>query len=103
MGFVGRVIDRNGVSIKSVHIKIASEWRYPLTKKIWNLFRLLNYHREHIPQFAHLSEPLYKFASKLKSGKRTLPVKLLKLFDAIKKLIVEAPFWITQMKTIHLF
>ena len=51
----------------------------------------VNYHREHIPQFAHLSEPLYKFASKAKSGKITLPAELLDLFETINNLIIEAP------------
>ena len=92
--FPGRVVDRNGVSIKPVHVKIAFEWPIPSKKKnLESFLGFVNFHHEHIPQFAHLSEPLYKFASKSKSGKITLPVELLELFDAIKKLIVEAPIF----------
>ena len=70
--FFGRVVARNGVSIKPAHVKIASEWPIPSKRKILESFLgFVNYHREHIPQFAHLSEPLYKFASKSKSGKIT--------------------------------
>ena len=43
---------------------------------------MANFHRKHIPQFAHLSEPLYKFALKTKSGKITLPVELLSIVEA---------------------
>ena len=86
------MVDRNGVSIKPAHIKIATEWPVPSKKKdLESYLGFVNYHREHIPQFAHLSEPLYKFASKAKSGKITLPAELLDLFETIKNLIIEAP------------
>ena len=85
------MVDRNGVSIKPDHIKIAAEWPVPSKKKdLESSLGFVNY-REHKPQFAHLSEPLYKFASKAKSGKITLPAELLDLFETIKNLIVEAP------------
>ena len=86
------MVDCNGVSIKPAHIKIATEWPVPSKKKdLESFLGFVNYHREHIPQFAHLSEPLYKFASKAKSGKITLPAELLDLFETIKNLIIEAP------------
>ena len=50
-----------------------------------------NYHRDHIPQFAHFSEPLYRFVTKSKSGKITLSDELLELVESIKTLIVNAP------------
>ena len=62
--FLGSVVDRNGVSIKPAHIKIATQWPVPSKKKdLESYLGFVNYHREHIPQFAHLSEPLYKFTS----------------------------------------
>ena len=86
------MVDHNGVSIKPVHVEIASEWPIPCKKKdLESFLGFVDYHRDHIPRFAHLSKPLYKFAPKSKSGKITLLVESLELFDAIKELNVEAP------------
>ena len=75
--FLGHVVDRNGVSIKPAHIKIATEWPVPSKKKdLESFLGFVNYHHEHIPQFAHLSEPLYKFASKAKSAKNNFTCRI---------------------------
>ena len=56
-----------------------------------SFFSFANYHRDHIPQFAHFSEPLYKFVTKSKSGEIALYDELLELVESIKTLIVNAP------------
>ena len=90
--FLGRIVDKNGVAIKPAHIKIASEWPVPAKKKdLESFLGFANYHRDHIPQFAHFSEPLYRFITKSKSGKITLSDELLELVESIKTLIVNAP------------
>ena len=90
--FLGRIVDKNGVAIKPAHIKIASEWPVPTEKKnLESFLGFANYHCDHIPQFAHLCEPLYKFITKSKSGKITLSNELLELVESIKTLIVNVP------------
>ena len=68
--FLGRVVDSEGVSIKPAHIKQIEEWPVPSAKKeLESFLGFVNYHRDHVPKFAHLSEPLYKFVSRSPGGK----------------------------------
>ena len=90
--FLGRVVDSEGVSIKPAHIKQIEEWPVPSTKKeLESFLGFVNYHRDHVPKFAHLSEPLYKFVSRSPGGKIELPPELIEAVFAIKKLLMDAP------------
>ena len=91
------------MAIKPAHVKITSEWPVPNKKKdLESFLGFANYHCDHLPQFAHLSEPLHKFVTKSKSGKITLPHELLELVESIKTLIVNAPV-LTYLSEDHTF
>ena len=62
---------------------------FRVLRRNWNLF--VNYHRDHVPKFAHLSELLYKFLSRLPGGKIYLSPELIEAVYAIKPLLMEAP------------
>ena len=69
--FHGQIVDKNGVPLNQRILKLHLNAQFLLRKKTRNL-GFANYHRAHIPQFAHLSEPLYKFVTILKSAKITV-------------------------------
>lgn len=90
--FLGRVVDSEGVSIKPAHMKQIEEWPLPTTKKeLESFLGFVNYHRDYVPKYAHVSEPLYKFVSKSSTGKITLSNELIDAVDTIKRLLAEAP------------
>ena len=90
--FLGRVVDSEGVSIKPAHIKQIEEWPVPSTKKELESFQgFVNYNQDHVPEFAHLSKPLYKFVSRLPGGKIDLSPELIEAVYANKQLLMEVP------------
>ena len=89
---LGRVVDSEGVSVKPNHIKQIKEWPVPSTKlELESFLGLVNYQRDHVPKFAHLSESLHKFVSRSPGGKIDLSPELIEAVHDIKRLLMEVP------------
>ena len=58
--FLGRVFSEKGVSLTPESMNSVAEWPIPNNKKELETFLgYMNYHREHLKDFAALAAPLY--------------------------------------------
>ena len=57
--FLGRVVGRKGISVDPDKIKAVQKWPSPRNiKELQSFLGFVNYHRDHIKNFASLTEPL---------------------------------------------
>ena len=87
--FLGRKVDRNGVSITPGKVETVLNWPVPSEKKHVEAFLgFVNYHREFIPDFAQIAEPLYALTGK---NDFLWGVPQQEAFETLKTRMVTAP------------
>lgn len=88
--FLGKVISQEGVRVSPDKVKAVQEWPLPETKRqLQSFLGFINYHREHIENFAALTADLYEL-----SGPKTEFVwteKHTSQVAKLKELITKAP------------
>ncbi|RLC02359.1 MAG: hypothetical protein DRI57_30125, partial [Deltaproteobacteria bacterium] len=58
--FLGKMVDAEGITLNPANVNAVLEWPTPVdTKSTERFLGFANYHREHIPKYAELAEPLY--------------------------------------------
>ena len=89
--FLGHLVSAEGVAVKPAHLKTMINWPLPTTKKgLESFLGFANYHRDHIPKFAEISDSLYKYAAR-HNGHIQLPPELVTVFEKLKQLLIDAP------------
>jgi len=59
--FLGKIVDASGISINPDSIVAVKKWPVPTNKKeVESFIGYVNYHRDHIKNFAELAEPLHQ-------------------------------------------
>ena len=59
--FLGKLVSRNGVSISPDKLETVKQWPIPTdAKELLSFLGFMNYHRNHIQNFAQVSSDLYK-------------------------------------------
>ena len=90
INFLGRRVSENGVSIQENKIKTVLDWPVPTTpEEVASFLGTVNYHREFIKQFAHLSQCLYKLVHAKSNFQWGLPEQA--AFEALKGAITSTP------------
>ena len=92
--FLGRVVGRKGISVDPGKIKATQKWPSPRTiKELQSFLGFVNYHRDHIKNFASLTEPLYALTHNRKGKSQTLEWNddLETTFLQVKDALVNAP------------
>ena len=60
MEFLGKLVDRNGVSIAPDKLDAVKNWPVPTDpKQLQSFLGFMNYHQDHIKDFAKVSADLY--------------------------------------------
>ena len=92
--FLGRVVGRKGISVDPDKIKAVQKWPSPRTpKELQSFLGFVNYHCDHIKNFASLTEPLYALTHNHKGKSQTLEWNddLKATFLQVKDALVNAP------------
>ena len=59
--FLGRQVSQSGIEVNEESIKVVQQWPTPQTaKEVLKFLGLANYHRQFIPRFSEIAEPLYR-------------------------------------------
>ena len=67
--YLGRLVGRDGVTIRQEHVQVIKDWPIPETKQeLQSFLGFTNYHRENVKNYAIVWESLYKVAASSKSG-----------------------------------
>lgn len=70
--FLGRIVNGNGVMITPENIETMKNWPEPKNvKELESFLGFMNYHRDHVRNFAEYVEPLHKLVSKKSEYKWT--------------------------------
>ena len=65
VGFLGVVIEKNGIKMKKEKVKVVLEWpTLRSVKKVQKFLGLANYYRWFIKDFAKIERPLHKLTRK---------------------------------------
>ena len=92
--FLGRVVGHKGTSVDPDKIKAVQKWPSPRTiKELQSFLGFVNYHQDHIKNFASLTEPLYALTHNRKGKSQTLEWNddLEATFLQVKDALVKAP------------
>ena len=92
--FLGSVVDHKGISVDPHKIKSVQKWPSPRTiKELQSFLGVVNYHSDHIKNFASLSERLYALTHNCKGKSQTLEWNddLEATFLQVKNALVNAP------------
>ena len=58
--YLGRLVGRDGVTIRQEHVQVIIDWPVPKTKQeLQSFLGFTNYHREYIKYYAIVTESLY--------------------------------------------
>ena len=92
--FLGRVVGCKAISVDPDKIKAVQKWPSPRTiKELQSFLGFVNYHRDHIKNFASLTEPLYALTHNRKGKSQILEWNndLEATFLQVKDALVNAP------------
>ena len=71
--FLGRVVGHKGITVDPDKIKAVQKWPLPRTlKELQSFLGFVNYHQNHIKNFASLTEPLYALTCNHEGKSQTL-------------------------------
>lgn len=88
--FLGKVVDRNGVSVAPAKIEAVKAWPIPTDKsQLLAFLGFINYHREHLSHLADESATLYHLVRKDVTWEWT--EKHQRSFDNLRQLLISAP------------
>ena len=63
--FLGRLVNPEGIQITDTKLQTIRDWPIPTNKKeVQTFLGFMNYHREFIPQFSSIANPLYQLTRK---------------------------------------
>ena len=91
--FLGRLVGRNGISINPGKIEAVKKWPVPRNvQELQSFLGFVNYHRDHIKDFAVVTESLYDLTRKKKNKSPTEWTDGHdKAFEKVKGILVHAP------------
>ena len=88
--FLGRVVSSDGVSVNPENVQRVKSWSVPkLVKEVEQFLGFVNYHREHIQDFAKLASVLYKLTGSRATFYWGEPEQ--EAFDQLKEKMIAAP------------
>ena len=63
MEFLGKLVSGNGIAIAPYKLEAVKNWPVPTdSKQLFSCLGFMNYHRDHIKDFAKVSSDLYAFS-----------------------------------------
>ena len=87
--FLGKLVSGDGVSISPDKLKAVKQWPIPRNaKELLSFLGFMNYHRNHIRNFAQVSADLYKLVH---SDTFSWKSKHQSAFDKLKEMAISAP------------
>ena len=90
--YLGRLVGRDGVTIRQEHVQVIKDWPVPKTKQeLQSFLGFTNYHREYIKDYAIVTENLYKVAASSKSGPINLTQSHIDAIELLRECICNAP------------
>ena len=90
--YLGRLVGRDGVTIRQEHVQVIKDWPVPKTKQeLQSFLGFTNYHREYIKDYAIVTESLYKVAASSKSGPINLTRSHIDAIELLRECICNAP------------
>ena len=88
--FLGRVVSSDGVSVNPENVQRVKSWPVPKSvKEVEQFLGFVNYHREHIQDFAKLTSVLYKLTGSRATFYWGEPEQ--EAFDQLKEKMISAP------------
>ena len=88
--FLGKLVSREGVRIDPEKVEKVVNWPQPkCTKDVESFLGLVNYHREHVRQFAEIASPLYSLTGP--KIKFVWEQQHTEAFGKLKEVLVSAP------------
>ena len=88
--FLGRVVSSDGVSVNPENVQRVKSWPVPKSvKEVEQFLGFVNYHREHIQDFAKLTSVLYKLTGSHATFYWGEPEQ--EAFDQLKEKMISAP------------
>ena len=88
--FLGRVVSSDGVSVNPENVQRVKSWPVPKSvKEVEQFLGFVNYHREHIQDFAKLTSVLYKLTGSRATFYWGEPEQ--EVFDQLKGKMISAP------------
>ena len=88
--FLERLVSREGVQVPPGEITRIGNWGVPLCKRaVQSFIGVLNFHKDHIPKFALVANPLYDIMGP--SATFRWGTEQEKAFDELRQKLMEAP------------
>ncbi len=87
--FLGKVVTENGITIAPSKLEAVQSWPVPKNQtELQSFLGFVNYHRDHIRNFAQIASPLYDLSTK--KGEITLSDEHLEAFNTLKQAVTSA-------------
>ena len=88
--FLGRIVSAGGVAVNPENVRKVRDWPVPKSvKDVERFLGFLNYHREHIRDYASSTQILYKFTGS--KAKFSWGESEQSAFDSLKEILTSAP------------
>jgi transposase InsO family protein len=90
--FLGHMVTPEGIAINPDHVATVKKWPLPQTRRTMESFLgFVNYHRNHIKDFAKLCDPLHKAAASVTKGHIDLDDSHAEAFEKLRETLTKAP------------
>lgn len=91
--FLGKLVNRDGISLNPDNIAAVREWKVPTTvTEVEAFLGFVNYHREHIQGYAEMAAPLYQLTgSKGRQSTFSWSEEHQQAFDKLRDAMTSAP------------
>jgi transposase InsO family protein len=90
--FLGHTVSAEGVSVKPAHLETMTDWPIPKTlQQLQSFLGFASYHRDYLPKYAHISDPLYKLVRDSRPGDIALSEAQIEIIKRLKLMLATAP------------
>ncbi|MES9879356.1 MAG: pol polyprotein, partial [Sedimenticola sp.] len=87
--FLGKLVTEQGISIDPSKLEAVDSWPVPTNQtELQSFLGFINYHRDHIQNFAQIASPLYDLSTQ--KGSITLSDEHLEVFESLKQTVTSA-------------